>query len=109
MTACTEHSACILAPAKSWRLTGDQYVEKGGKPWISEMYGYAFGAAKANVWHKWDKKTMMYPTYRPTGERVLRLLNCSKTVASHAHSHETSWRKRNRIWLILQTHSALAR
>ncbi|KAG2439207.1 hypothetical protein HXX76_004570 [Chlamydomonas incerta] len=51
---------------ESWRLTGDQYVEKGGKPWISEMYGYAFGAAKANVWHKWDKKTMMYPTYRPT-------------------------------------------
>ncbi|KXZ52846.1 hypothetical protein GPECTOR_8g229 [Gonium pectorale] len=51
---------------EAWRLSGDQYVEKGGKPWISEMYGYAFGAAKANVWHKWDKKTMMYPTYRPT-------------------------------------------
>ncbi|EFJ40854.1 hypothetical protein VOLCADRAFT_121680 [Volvox carteri f. nagariensis] len=51
---------------EAWRLSGDQYVEKGGKPWISEMYGYAFGAAKANVWHKWDKRTMMYPTYRPT-------------------------------------------
>ncbi|KAG2499026.1 hypothetical protein HYH03_003211 [Edaphochlamys debaryana] len=50
---------------EAWRLSGDQYVEKGGKPWISEMYGYAFGAAKANVWHKWDRKTMTYPTYRP--------------------------------------------
>ncbi|KAG2453606.1 hypothetical protein HYH02_001824 [Chlamydomonas schloesseri] len=59
---------------ESWRLTGDQYVEKGGKPWISEMYGYAFGAAKANVWHKWDKKTMMYPTYRPT-EGIPKLMH----------------------------------
>ena len=52
---------------QSWRLTGDQYVEKGGKPWISEMYGYAFGAAKAGVRHRWDKRTMTYPTYAPSG------------------------------------------
>ncbi|GFR43751.1 hypothetical protein Agub_g4863 [Astrephomene gubernaculifera] len=59
---------------EAWRLSGDQYVEKGGKPWISEMYGYAFGAAKANVWHKWDKRTMMYPTYRPT-EGIPKLMH----------------------------------
>jgi hypothetical protein len=27
----------MVLPPQSWRLTGDQYVEKGGKPWISEM------------------------------------------------------------------------
>lgn len=53
---------------QAWHLSGDQYVEKGGKPWISEMYGYSFGAAKANVWHKWDKRTMHYPTYEPYGK-----------------------------------------
>ena len=54
---------CSSCPvAQSWRLTGDQYVEKGGKPWISEMYGYAFACAKSNVWHKWDINVMHYPT-----------------------------------------------
>jgi hypothetical protein len=37
---------------QAWRLSGDQYVEKGGKPWISEMYGYVYAAAKMDVWHK---------------------------------------------------------
>ena len=29
--------------------TGDAYVQKGKAPWISEMYGYSFGAATAGV------------------------------------------------------------
>ncbi len=31
------------------------------------MYGYAFGAAKANVWHDWDTESMIYPAYEPRG------------------------------------------
>ncbi len=31
-----------------WNKTGDVYVTKANpKPWISEMYGYAFGTANA--------------------------------------------------------------
>ena len=34
------------------------------------MYGYAFGAATADVWHRWDDTSMMYPGlgFRPQGE-----------------------------------------
>ena len=38
------------------------------------MYGYAFGAAKAIVWHKWDTDSMIYPQYEPRskwGGRVM--------------------------------------
>mmetsp|Transcript_7473 Transcript_7473/g.18044 ORF Transcript_7473/g.18044 Transcript_7473/m.18044 type:complete len:904 (+) Transcript_7473:124-2835(+) len=53
---------------EAWRLTGDVYsTHRGDKPWISEMYGYAFGAAKSNVWHKWDTISMIYPSYNPSG------------------------------------------
>ena len=48
--------------AQSWRLTGDSYVKKGGKAWISEMYGYAFACAHCDVWHTWDMSLMHYPT-----------------------------------------------
>lgn len=34
------------------------------------MYGYAFGAAKADVWHTVDRHSMLYPGYRPAGELV---------------------------------------
>ena len=40
---------------------------QGGKPWISEMYGYSFACAKCNVWHTWDTNVMHYPTYVPSG------------------------------------------
>jgi hypothetical protein len=54
---------------QAWRLTGDVYSKKrGDKPWISEMYGYSFGAAKAGVWHKYDEESMLYPSYMPNGE-----------------------------------------
>jgi hypothetical protein len=43
--------------------------QRGDKPWISEMYGYSFGAAKAGVWHKYDEESMLYPSYMPNGER----------------------------------------
>lgn len=54
--------------AQAYRLTGDAYaVHPGDKAWISEMYGYAFGAANNNVWHKWDGFSMLYPGYEPRG------------------------------------------
>lgn len=50
-------------------MTGDVYSKNpGDKPWISEMYGYSFGAAKAGVWHKSEVESMLYPGYQPVGE-----------------------------------------
>ena len=54
-----------------WRrpsASGDVYVPKGGRPWISEMYGYSFGCAKAGLWHVANRTMMLYPEYLPTGE-----------------------------------------
>eukprot|EP00873_Tetraselmis_striata_P002928 jgi/Tetstr1/423192/TSEL_001312.t1 len=51
----------------AWRDSGDVYVREGGKPWISEMYGYSFGCAKAGVWHTANYTMMLYPEYMPTG------------------------------------------
>ncbi|PON95258.1 peptidyl serine alpha-galactosyltransferase [Trema orientale] len=42
-------------------LTGDIY----GKGWISEMYGYSFGAAEAGLRHKINDNLMIYPGYVP--------------------------------------------
>ncbi|XP_047176831.1 peptidyl serine alpha-galactosyltransferase-like isoform X1 [Vigna umbellata] len=46
-----------------WRvnITGDIY-EKG---WISEMYGYSFGAAEVGLHHKINGNLMIYPGYAP--------------------------------------------
>lgn len=57
----------------------------GDKPWISEMYGYSFGCAKANVWHITHSEHMLYPGYDTVGAwRVaqhMRVLIClSKLV-----------------------------
>ena len=44
-------------------------MEAGEKPWIAEMYGYVFGAAKANVWHNpVDYFQWIYPGYFTSGE-----------------------------------------
>jgi hypothetical protein len=42
-------------------LTGDIY-ESG---WISEMYGYSFGAAELNLRHIINKEILIYPGYVP--------------------------------------------
>ncbi|CAN4121710.1 unnamed protein product [Withania somnifera] len=41
--------------------TGDIY----GTGWISEMYGYSFGAAEARLRHKINDNLMIYPGYVP--------------------------------------------
>lgn len=59
-------------PPQAWRLSGDIYAKDkpGEKPWISEMYGYVFGAASLGIRHRWDESSMIYPGYRPTGKRA---------------------------------------
>ena len=54
---------------QAWNLTGDSFTHNpGDKPWISEMYGYAFGTASADVWHNVDYEAMLYPGYTTFGE-----------------------------------------
>ncbi|PUZ53422.1 hypothetical protein GQ55_5G051500 [Panicum hallii var. hallii] len=45
----------------STNITGDIY----GMGWISEMYGYAFGAAEVGLRHKINDDIMIYPGYIP--------------------------------------------
>ena len=48
----------------AWELSGDAYTKNpGDKPWISEMYGYSYGCAKADVWHICHPSAMLYPGY----------------------------------------------
>ncbi|XP_059641177.1 peptidyl serine alpha-galactosyltransferase [Cornus florida] len=42
-------------------ITGDIY----GRGWISEMYGYSFGAAEVGLQHKINDNLMIYPGYIP--------------------------------------------
>nr|DAD34343.1 TPA_asm: hypothetical protein HUJ06_004983 [Nelumbo nucifera] len=42
-------------------ITGDIY----GQGWISEMYGYSFGAAEVGLQHKINDNLMIYPGYIP--------------------------------------------
>eukprot|EP00192_Tetraselmis_astigmatica_P004261 CAMPEP_0117679248 /NCGR_PEP_ID=MMETSP0804-20121206/17717_1 /TAXON_ID=1074897 /ORGANISM="Tetraselmis astigmatica, Strain CCMP880" /LENGTH=467 /DNA_ID=CAMNT_0005488665 /DNA_START=196 /DNA_END=1599 /DNA_ORIENTATION=+ len=62
-----EYTKRVREDPKAWEDTGDVYVRPGGKPWISEMYGYSFGCAKADVWHVTNQTMMLYPEYHPTG------------------------------------------
>ncbi|KAL5991190.1 hypothetical protein ACLOJK_012096 [Asimina triloba] len=50
-------------------ITGDIY----GQGWISEMYGYSFGAAEVGLRHKISEDLMLYPGYTPRrgGEPIL--------------------------------------
>ncbi|KAI8477379.1 MAG: hypothetical protein J3K34DRAFT_398045 [Monoraphidium minutum] len=53
---------------QAWKYAGDALAKhKGDKPWLAEMYGYAFAAAKADVWHRADSATMLYPGVAPQG------------------------------------------
>ena len=55
-----------LAPCpQAWNLTGDEFTQRPGeRSWMSEMYGYAYGAAVAGVWHrKMDYTHSLLPGY----------------------------------------------
>ncbi len=69
---CQRSSLCLYyithTQTQAWRLSGDQYaIHPGDKPWISEMYGYSYGAAKADVWHIAAHGAMEYPEYELAG------------------------------------------
>ena len=60
---------------QAWNTTGDSYaVNPGDKPWISEMYGYSYACAAADVWHKVDFSAMLYPAYFTTSKPLHLLL-----------------------------------
>ena len=59
-----------MEPERYWSIngsipsnipTGDAYVKFGKAPWISEMYGYAFGSAEAGVEHVVTHGIVKYP------------------------------------------------
>ena len=54
----------------------------GDKPWISEMYGYSFGCAKAGVWHTTRSEFMLYPGYMARGVSgwAARCARCARWV-----------------------------
>lgn len=53
----------VRADKAHWgtNITGDIY----GTGWISEMYGYSFGAAEVGLRHKINENLMIYPGYVP--------------------------------------------
>ena len=74
MYCCASMSLFLCTALQAWNLTGDSYsVNPGDKPWISEMYGYSFGCAMADVWHKVDYSAMLYPGYFTTGQLQMEL------------------------------------
>jgi hypothetical protein len=49
-------------------LVIDGAVSKPGeRAWISEMYGFSFACAKADVWHRAHHSAMLYPGYYTDG------------------------------------------
>lgn len=60
-----EYTARVRNDSDAYKDSGDTASAKGGRIWIAEMYGYTFGAAKANIWHRWGPDFMLYPGYTP--------------------------------------------
>ncbi len=54
-----------MLAAQAWNLTGDEFTKHPGeRSWMSEMYGYSYGAAIAGVWHrKMDYTNSLLPGY----------------------------------------------
>lgn len=73
------YTKAVRADPEAWHLTGDDYAEKGKPVWISEMYGWVFGAAKADVWHILD------PTLQIYAGRKLRV---SPTLVHYGLTHK---------------------
>ncbi|KAG1673277.1 hypothetical protein FOA52_002557 [Chlamydomonas sp. UWO 241] len=88
-----QYTQDVRQDPESWHLSGDSYVEKGGKPWISEMYGYSFACAKAGVWHTWDREVMHYPTYQTTNGAVPKLIHYGLMfdIDGGAYKYDKHW------------------
>ncbi|KAG0593534.1 hypothetical protein M758_1G329500 [Ceratodon purpureus] len=88
----------VRADKAHWatNITGDMYQQG----WISEMYGYAFGAAEINLKHKRRSDIMMYPGYEPNTPP--RLLHYGlKFSVGNWHFDKQEWREQdmtNNCW-----------
>ena len=64
-----EYTAKVRMDRRVWwpyRGTGDEYItERGPRPWISEMYGFVFGCAKAGIRHNVMSSIQLYAGYTP--------------------------------------------
>ncbi len=64
-----EYTAKVRMDRRVWwpyRGTGDEYItERGPRPWISEMYGFVFGCAKAGIRHNIMSSIQLYAGYTP--------------------------------------------
>lgn len=58
-------SASGPPPALPQHFTTSAFRTPHSKPWISEMYGYSFAAAKAGLHHRVNQHAMLYPEYLP--------------------------------------------
>lgn len=55
------------APAEITLHIGDQYVTpQNHRAWISEMYGYVYGTAMADIEHIHNHDVMLYTGYVPS-------------------------------------------
>lgn len=76
----------------AWELSGDQYsIHPGDKPWISEMYGYSYGASKAGVWHRVSTSAMLYPAYRAWESPMVLHYGLMFEVAGTNYSFDKHW------------------
>jgi hypothetical protein len=76
----------------AWELSGDAYSKKpGDKPWISEMYGYSFACATADVWHTCPKGMMLYPGYEVTEEPHVLHYGLLWSVADSDYQFDKHW------------------
>lgn len=58
-----EYSKRVRDDPHAWNITDEPDVKPGDKPWIAEMYGYAFAAAKVGVRHWLYYGLQNYPAY----------------------------------------------
>ena len=87
-------------PHRYWRIdgngtdiaTGDIYVKRGRPPWISEMHGYAFGAAVLGLEHHITEGAVLYPSFvSPTADRLPYLLHYGLPMSFANDNYE--WHK----------------
>eukprot|EP00210_Caulerpa_lentillifera_P003784 g3615.t1 len=72
----------IRSDSAAWNLTGDAIMESGKKPWLAEMYGYAFAAANISIWHKLDPVLQSYPGFHVKDIPSLLHYGVSNTLGS---------------------------
>jgi len=80
----------------SWANTGDIFNRNGagGPPWISEMYGYVFGAAVAGMKHTVSNHMILYPSYDVTmGEPYPLVLHYGLTFSAMDFPFDKHWHK----------------